>query len=140
LRGHRRPGRHRVRRLPRQLLARRHGESPHVIVRQPELLGDCTDDRLVIPFGDGADAELRASRCADLADDVDVERRLQRGRHRRGDRDATARHSEHDRVGQVEIDDTVGELPTCVEPVAKTHRHQCRPWACGNDLVVTKEL
>ena len=135
-------GRHRVvapvgKDLPRQLFGGGHGKASHLIGRQAELTRHIVDHGLVQTFRNRADAEFRPSRRPDLAHDEDVERRAEGRGDGCGHGHAAARHPQDDRITQAEVGNPGGELPARVGPIAETHRHQCRPWAPGQDVVVT---
>ena len=57
----------------------------------------------------------------ELADDEDVERRLERARHLEGHRDPTARQGEHERVGSPRVRaEPGGEEPPGMTTIAET--------------------
>src|SRR5207248_576171 len=73
-------------------------------------------------FADGAHRQLRLSGKTDLADEDDIERRVQRGRDFGGDRYAAARKSEHDGVFQTGTrTQGHGQPPAGVDPVHERH-------------------
>ena len=71
---------------------------------------------------EGADAELRLPRAAQLAHDEDVQRGVQPGRHLRGDHHAAPREPDDDGVSRPALADEIGQSAPGVAAVSEHRR------------------
>ncbi len=77
----------------------------------------------VTAIGHGTDGQLWLERCADLAHEHDVERRVERPRDLAPDRNAAARQSQDDRFLVAEVHQPCGEASAGFAPVTEPERH-----------------